>query len=243
MQAIPAIDLIDGKVVRLFQGDFGQQTTYGQDPVEYAKAIAEAGIRQLHLVDLSGAKVGALKHTAVLTSISAATNLEVDFGGGVKTLDDVETIFAAGGKQAVIGSLCARDPQTVVQWISELGVERFVLALDTDGTTIRISGWQEDSGKTLNEVLGAFSQFAGLAILTTDIRRDGTGKGPSVDLYSQLVSEWPQFRWIASGGIENMADLQELRSIGCSACVVGKALLDGKITLAEIKQFNDEGSL
>lgn len=240
MEIIPAIDLIDGKVVRLFQGDFGQQTNYAQDPATYAQAIAQQGIRRLHLVDLSGAKAGKLVHLPQLQSITETTPLKVDFGGGVKTKEDVVAILESGADQVVIGSLCVRNPEIVVSWIVEYDVERFVLALDTDGTHIKISGWQEDSGKTLEEVLEPFSEFSGLHILTTDIRRDGTGQGPSVELYKELIASYPQFNWIASGGVESMSDLHELRASGCAAVVVGKALLDGKITLEEVKQFNYE---
>ena len=242
MKAIPAIDLIDGKVVRLFQGDFAQQTAYSADPVEYAQEIALAGIAHLHLVDLSGAKQGQLVHTPVLSAITEATQLLVDFGGGVKQLEDVQLLFNQGANQVVIGSLCVKEPAQVVNWIKQFGIARFVLALDTDGTVIKINGWQEASEKTLDEVMEVFEPFVGLTILTTDIRRDGTGTGPSIDLYADLVKRYPNQQWIASGGVESVEDLQQLRAIGCYGCVVGKALLEGKISLSTLKKFND-GSL
>ncbi|ASS48711.1 MAG: hypothetical protein A3D31_06820 [Candidatus Fluviicola riflensis] len=239
MKAIPAIDLIDGQVVRLFQGDFAQQTTYTANPVEYALQIERSGLDSLHLVDLSGAKLGKLVHTSVLEGITASTNLKVDFGGGVKTRDDVQTILAAGAAQVVIGSLAATDPVLVKSWINEFGIEQFVLAIDTDGTTVKINGWQEGSGKSLDEVMDVYAGMTGLTILTTDIRRDGTGTGPSVGLYLELIRNYPNQQWIASGGVEKLADLQQLRSIGCWGCVVGKALLEGKISLETLKNFND----
>jgi len=242
MKAIPAIDLIDGKVVRLFQGDFAQQTAYSADAEEYAAEIASAGIEHLHLVDLSGAKQGKLVHTAVLSAITASTNLLVDFGGGVKETEDVQLLLNQGANQVVIGSLCVTKPDQVVEWINQFGIDRFVLALDTDGRVIKINGWQDASQKTLDEVMEVFESFVGLTILTTDIRRDGTGSGPSVDLYANLVKRYPNQQWIASGGVESLEDLQQLRTIGCYGCVVGKALLEGKISLSTLKKFND-GSL
>lgn len=240
MKAIPAIDLIDGQVVRLFQGDFGQQTTYARNPVEYAQQLAEIGLDALHLVDLSGAKQGKLVHTSVLAEITASTNVDVDFGGGVKTLEDVQTILNAGAKQAVVGSLAATNPALVRSWIEAVGIDQFVLAIDTDGNAVKINGWQDGSGKSLNEVMGFYADMQGLTILTTDIRRDGTGTGPSIDLYRELIRNYPNQRWIASGGVETISDLQQLRAIGCWGCVVGKALLEGKISLQSLKAFNDE---
>lgn len=240
MKAIPAIDLIDGQVVRLFQGDFGQQTTYSRNPVEYAQQLAEIGLDALHLVDLSGAKQGKLVHISVLTEIAGSTNLHVDFGGGVKTLEDVQTILNAGAKQVVVGSLAATNPTLVKSWIEAIGIEQFVLAIDTDGNAVKINGWQDGSGKSLNEVMAYYAEMPELTILTTDIRRDGTGTGPSIDLYRELIQHYPNQRWIASGGVETIADLQQLRAIGCWGCVVGKALLEGKISLETLKAFNDE---
>lgn len=243
MKAIPAIDLIDGNIVRLYQGNFEQQTTYESDPLTYAKNLFESGAERLHLVDLSGAKSGKLVHTEVLRTIASQTSLRIDFGGGVTTADDVETILNAGAAQVVIGSLCVREPGLVDGWIQKWGTKRVILALDTDGENVRINGWQTDSGKTLDDVIAPFTAFEELEILTTDIRRDGTGKGPSVDLYRMLVQRFPQFRWIASGGVEKLEDLYDLRASGCTACVVGKALLEGKITISELTQFNNERSL
>lgn len=241
MIAIPAIDLIDNQVVRLFQGDYKQQTNYPLNPVEYARSIKAAGLDFLHLVDLSGAKQGALVHTHVLKEIVAQTKLHVDFGGGVKTEADLISLFEAGAKQVVLGSLCVKETATVIAWLKKYGTDRFVLALDTDGKQLKINGWQDGGGITLNELLQQFIDFEGLTILTTDIRRDGTGTGPSLELYETFVKTYPNHRWIASGGVESMSDLQALRTIGCYGCVVGKALLEGKITLNELKEFNDGG--
>lgn len=240
MKAIPAIDLIDGKTVRLLQGNFERQTTYPEDPVEYATRIFEAGIDRLHLVDLSGAKAGNPIHADILRQIAETTKLKIDFGGGVKTIRDLDKIFRSGAEQVVIGSWCVREPETVLEWVRQYGTKRFVLALDTDGEFIRINGWQETSGRTLEKVLESFLGLNGLDILTTDIRRDGMGQGPSVDLYARLIAAFSQFNWIASGGVENLRDLYALREVGCTGCVVGKALLDGKISLQQLKTFNDE---
>lgn len=241
MIAIPAIDLINNQVVRLLQGNFEQQTAYLLNPLEYAREIAGSGLEYLHLVDLSGAKTGQMLHQSVLKEIAANTNLKVDFGGGIKTFEDVESLLKSGANQVVIGSLCVKEPETVVGWIKELGTKHFILALDTDGINLKINGWQDSSGMTLEKAMNSFKQFTGLAILTTDIRRDGTGAGPSLDLYKNLVQKFPDQRWIASGGVESVSDLAELRKAGCYGCVIGKALLDGKITLNELKVFNDAG--
>jgi len=242
MIAIPAIDLIDNKIVRLYQGDFNQTTTYELDPLEYATEIENAGLEYLHLVDLSGAKAGKVVHLELLNKLATATSLKVDFGGGVKTKSDVVQLLENGANQVVIGSLCVTQPEVVVSWINEFGVEKFILALDTDGVKLKINGWQDQSDVSLEERMKYFEIFPGLRILTTDIRRDGTGNGPSVNLYKELVQKFPDQLWIASGGVESVSDLAELRKVGCYGCVVGKALLEGKITLNELKLFND-GSL
>lgn len=241
MIAIPAIDLIDKQVVRLFQGDYQQQTNYSTDPVEYAKTIAASGLEFLHLVDLSGAKAGQVVHQSVLAEIVSETNLQVDFGGGIKTQEIVENLLESGANQVVIGSLCVSQPEIVLSWIKAYGTERFILALDTDGVNLKINGWQDQAGVTLEAVMHSFKSFRGLTILTTDIRKDGTGKGPSTELYRDLVQKFPDQRWIASGGVGSISDLEELRTVGCYACVIGKALLEGEITLNELKAFNDAG--
>lgn len=241
MIAIPAIDLIDNQIVRLFQGDYSKQTNYELNPIEYAKQIAAIGLKFLHLVDLSGAKEGKFIHKNILKDIVNETDLKVDFGGGVKTKDGVQQLLELGARQVVIGSLCVKDPEMVVNWIEEFGTEKFILALDTDGKNLKINGWQDKSGISLEETMDIFKRFIGLTILTTDIRKDGTGTGPSVHLYQQLVNQFPDQKWIASGGVESLTDLRNLRDIGCYACVVGKALLDGKISLNELKSFNDAG--
>jgi phosphoribosylformimino-5-aminoimidazole carboxamide ribotide isomerase len=239
MIAIPAIDLIDGKVVRLFQGNYEQQKSYEVNVLDYALEIAESGLEYLHLVDLSGAKIGHLVHNEIAEKIAIQTNLKLDFGGGINKEEDLIELFQKGINQVVIGSLAVKNPLLVNEWMSKYGSERFILALDTDGINIKVKGWQEDSGLNFDQVLSAFSEYESLTILCTDIRRDGTGKGPSVELYKDLIQRYPQHKFIASGGVESINDLIELRSISCYACVIGKALLDGKISLSELKTFND----
>ena len=241
MIAIPAIDLIDNQVVRLFQGDYQQQTDYSLNPIDYAMEIAHSGLEYLHLVDLSGAKIGLVIHQEVAAEVISRTNLKVDFGGGIKTKEAIKDLLELGVNQVVIGSLCVKEPEMVVSWIKVFGIERFILALDTDGIYLKINGWQDSSGITLEETMNFFKQFKNLTILTTDIRKDGTGKGPNADLYKELIQQFPDQRWIASGGVESISDLEKLREIGCYGCVIGKALLDGKITLNELKAFNDAG--
>lgn len=241
MIAIPAIDLIDGKVVRLLRGDYEKRTDYNTNPIEYAWEIKQNGLEYLHLVDLSGARSGRIVHDEALKKVVFETGLKVDFGGGIKNREDVVKLFESGANQVVIGSLCVKNPELVVSWINEFGTEKFVLALDTDGTNLKINGWQDRSEATLETVMKNFSDFEDLTILTTDIRQDGTGKGPNVGLYRYLVRKFPRQKWIASGGVESLRDLIDLREAGCYGCVVGKALLDGKISLRELKEFNDAG--
>src|SRR6218665_528908 len=223
MIAIPAIDLIDNQIVRLFQGDYSKQTNYALNPIEYAKQIENNGLKYLHLVDLSGAKIGKIVHSKLMRQIVVETGLKVDFGGGVKTKQDAEELLLLGANQIVIGSLCVKEPETIVSWIKEFGVDKFILALDTDGTYLKINGWQQQSKMTLEEAMSYFKDFSGLSILTTDIRKDGTGSGPSVELYTNLIRQFPNQKWIASGGVENLQDLNDLRTVGCYGCVVGKA--------------------
>lgn len=242
MIAIPAIDLIDEKVVRLFQGDYEKRTNYNNtDPVEYAMEIKQNGLEYLHLVDLSGARSGRIIHDELLKRIVFQTGLKVDFGGGIQNREDLMKLLESGVSQVVIGSLCVKNPEMVVSWIEEFGTEKFILALDTDGTNLKINGWQDRSEVTLETVMNRFIDFENLTILTTDIRQDGTGKGPNVGLYRYLVRKFPKQQWIASGGVESIQDLTDLRETGCYGCVVGKALLDGKISLQELKEFNDAG--
>ena len=241
MIAIPAIDLIDNQVVRLFQGDYAKQTSYSLNPVEYAVELVVSGLNYLHLVDLSGAKAGRLVHEELMREIVSKTGLKVDFGGGIKTVEDVNRLLESGANQVVIGSVCVNEPEKVVDWIKIFGAKRFILALDTDGDKLKINGWQNDSGKNPEEIMRYFSSFKGLTILTTDIQKDGTGSGPNVALYERLIQQFPDQRWIASGGVESLSDLEDLRKAGCYACVIGKALLDGKVTLSELKKFNDAG--
>lgn len=242
MIAIPAIDLIDGKVVRLLQGDYEKRTDYSNtNPIEYAREISQNGLEYLHLVDLSGARSGRITHEEVLKKVVSETRLKVDFGGGVKNREDVIKLFDSGANQVVIGSLCVKDPEMVLSWIIEFGVNKFILALDTDGTKLKVNGWQDQSDIALEDLMKKFSVFENLMILTTDIRRDGTGSGPNTALYRGLVQQFPSQKWIASGGVESLQDLLDLREAGCYGCVVGKALLEGKISLQELKQFNDAG--
>lgn len=241
MIAIPAIDILDMQIVRLYQGKYTEQTNYDLDPVHYARKIEESGLEYLHLVDLSGARTGQIVHAELMKEIALKTGLKVDFGGGIKTREDVVSLLEMGANQVVIGSLCVRDPELVRSWINEFGTKRFILALDTDGTSLKIHGWQENTGISLEELMRYFESFKALTILTTDIRKDGTGSGPNVPMYRSLIEKFPNQRWVASGGVRNSSDLQELRAVGCYGCVVGKALLEGDITLATLKFFNDAG--
>lgn len=235
---IPAIDLIGGKCVRLTKGDYAQQTTYSDDPVAMARQFEAAGVRRLHLVDLDGARSGAMQHLSVLEKIASATSLVIDFGGGVKTIEDVQKILDAGASMVTIGSLAVRDPGLLEEWLMEFGATKFFIGADVLNDHIKISGWQEDSGIDVYDFIGRMLSLGSANIFCTDISKDGMMKGPSVELYKNILKEHPEVKLTASGGISTFDDLVELKNTGCAGAIVGKALYEGNISLEEIYKFN-----
>ncbi|MFM2358568.1 MAG: 1-(5-phosphoribosyl)-5-[(5-phosphoribosylamino)methylideneamino]imidazole-4-carboxamide isomerase [Bacteroidota bacterium] len=240
MTIIPAIDLINGCCVRLTQGDYHQQKTYNSNPVEVALAFEKAGIKRLHVVDLDGAKQGRLINLPVLKAIADTTNLIIDFGGGIKTQEDVEQVLEAGAAMATIGSIAVKQPALVQEWIRLFGANKILLGADVLNGTIRVNGWQQDSGiqlfNFLNEMLHAgITQF-----FCTDISKDGLLQGPAITLYQQIKEKYPQLFCIASGGVSNFNDLVLLKAAGCDAAIVGKAFYEGHITLDELIQIENE---
>lgn len=240
MEVIPAIDLLNGGVVRLYKGDFDQVTRYAQDPLELARRYLAAGLTRLHAVDLDGAKTGDPVNLPVIEAF-AATGLRVQAGGGIRDADRLEQLLAAGADRAVVGSVAVQSPDEVIGWIETVGAARVVLAFDVrieQGTPVpQTHGWTRASNVTLWDLLELYLAVGARDVLCTDIARDGTLEGPNVKLYAECAQRYPDVRFIASGGVSNAADLPALAATGAAGVVSGKALLDGRLTLEEIGQF------
>jgi phosphoribosylformimino-5-aminoimidazole carboxamide ribotide isomerase len=237
MQIIPAIDIINGKCVRLSKGDYAKQKVYNDNPVEVAKLFEDAGITQLHLVDLDGAKAGEIKNIKVLEAIANNTNLKIDFGGGIKQLTDVENVFNAGASFATIGSLAIKQPALLQSFIQHFGAAKFLIGADTLNYTIKISGWLTDSGVNIFDFITSLQNMGITNIFCTDIDKDGMQAGPSLQLYTQILEKKSTINLIASGGVTTVADIEQLVVIGCSGAIIGKALYEGTITLTELKKY------
>lgn len=235
---IPALDLIDGKVVRLHQGDYGQQRDYGNDPLPRLQDYQQQGGEVLHLVDLTGAKDPAARQIPLLRKLLACVSVPVQVGGGIRSEDDVAALLEAGAARVVIGSTAVRQPDVVKQWFTRFGADALVLALDVriaaDGSkNIAVSGWQEDSGVTLEQIVDAFLPYGLKHVLCTDISRDGTLSGSNVSLYQEVCARYPQVAFQSSGGIGSLEDIAALRGSGVQGVIVGRALLEGKFTVKE----------
>lgn len=240
MKIVPAIDLIGGQCVRLSEGDFQTRKTYYEDPLEAAKAFERAGLDRLHLVDLDGARTGDVVHWDVLERIAANTALQVDFSGGIKTREAVQRAFALGAAQVAVGSLAVKQPETVIGWIGEFGAERIIIGADIKDGHIAVHGWQEVSTLTAEAFIETFSLAGARYFLCTDVSRDGRLAGPSTPLYRQLLARFPGIALLASGGVSCMDDLRELRTAGCYAAIVGKAIYEGRVGTDELAAFDAE---
>jgi phosphoribosylformimino-5-aminoimidazole carboxamide ribotide isomerase len=238
IQIIPAIDLIDGKCVRLTQGDYNQKKEYHSNPVEVAKMFEDAGIKRLHLVDLDGAKQKHIVNHQVLKNITSATNLDIDFGGGLQSDEDLKIAFDSGAKQITAGSIAVKNPEKVQSWLTQFGRERIILGADTKEGMIAVHGWQETSDLSIQQLMNQFLRFGISYSICTDVAKDGLLQGPSFDLYKQLSKEFPQINWIASGGVSEFADIEKLNEMNIYGVIVGKAFYEGHITLKQLAQFN-----
>ena len=238
IQIIPAIDIIDGKCVRLTQGDYNQKKEYHSNPVEVAKMFEDAGIERLHLVDLDGAKQKKIVNYKVLENISGATKLAIDFGGGLQSDEDLQIAFNAGAKQITAGSIAVKDPNKVQHWLTQFGKEKIILGADTKAGMIAVHGWQETSHLSIQQLMNQFIPYGICYSICTDVAKDGLLQGPSFDLYKKLGEEFPQIKWIASGGVAEFADIERLNDMGIYGVIVGKAFYEGKITLQQLAQFN-----
>ncbi|GEP89962.1 1-(5-phosphoribosyl)-5-[(5-phosphoribosylamino)methylideneamino] imidazole-4-carboxamide isomerase [Chitinophaga terrae (ex Kim and Jung 2007)] len=236
-EIIPAIDIIDGKCVRLTQGDYSQQKIYNEHPLEVAKEFEDIGVKRLHLVDLDGAKKGAVVNWKVLENIAGKTSLVTDFGGGIKTAKDIDIVFECGASLATIGSVAVKEPQLFFSWVKQYGAEKIFLGADVKNEMIAVGGWLETTELSVFDFLESNIEAGVTNIFCTDIAKDGLLQGPSVDLYKKILRQFPAINFVASGGVSNVADLVALQEIGCSGAIVGKAIYEGKITLEELKQF------
>ncbi|MGB5982516.1 MAG: 1-(5-phosphoribosyl)-5-[(5-phosphoribosylamino)methylideneamino]imidazole-4-carboxamide isomerase [Nonlabens sp.] len=251
MRIIPAIDIIDGKCVRLSQGDYNQKTIYNEDPLEVAKEFEANGIKHLHLVDLDGAKSNHVVNWQVLERITAQTALHVDFGGGVKTDEDIKIVFESGAKQTTGGSIAVKDPFLFKKWLSDYGSDKIILGADAKNGFIATHGWQEESTIELIKFIELWRKRGVDYIICTDISKDGMLSGPSYDVYRDILSAVSEknndqitssvndtgVKLIASGGVAKADDLHKLKEIGCEGAIVGKAFYEGKISFKELREF------
>lgn len=237
MQIIPAIDLIDGKCVRLTEGDYAQKKIYNEDPLEVAKAFEGIGLMRLHLVDLDGAKAGEVVNWKVLEKIANHTSLKIDFGGGIKQETTLKSVIDAGASYATIGSLAVKNRALFEEWIERFGAEVFMLGADVYEEKIAIGGWIEKTNIDVYEFIQSYINKGIGQLFCTDIQKDGKLEGPSTELYKKIIQQFPSLNLIASGGVSNLQDLKDLRTIGCTAAIVGKAIYENRITLKELATF------
>ena len=239
MQLIPAIDIIDGKCVRLTQGDYNQKKEYNSNPLEVAKAYEDAGIQRLHLVDLDGAKQKKIVNLKVLETIASGTGLHIDFGGGVQSDEDIKAAFNAGARQVTGGSIAVKQPDLFEKWLKEWGSEKIILGADVKEGQIAVSGWQESSDRELFRFLEDYKAKGVNYVICTDVSKDGLLQGPSTGLYEQIIQRFPDLKLVASGGVSGIEDLKELKAINCWGAIIGKAIYEGRISLKELADFNN----
>jgi len=237
MEIIPAIDIIDGKCVRLTKGDFERKIIYNDNPLEVAKSFEAVGIKRLHIVDLDGANWEPLKNIKTLENISKNTSLIIDFGGGLKTTKDIQSVFNAGAAMVSVGSVTVKNPELFSQWIVDFGVHKFLPGADVLYKKMKIHGWKEDTGIDVFDFIKKMISKGINQIFCTDISKDGMMQGPAAGLYKEILLQFPSLKLIASGGISCFDDLLVLKGIGCTGGIVGKAIYEEKITLKQIEEF------
>ena len=235
MELIPAIDIIDGQCVRLTKGDYAQKTVYRNHPWEVAKEFETYGFKRLHVVDLDGAKAKHIVNSEVLQKITTETSLTVDFGGGIKTDEDIEKAFANGAHMVTVGSIAVTNPELFLSWIKKYGADRMILGADVRNGKISINGWKEDSSEDLLPFLRKYVDAGVTNVLCTEISKDGTLQGPAIDLYKRIMQEYPNLHLIASGGVSSIDDIKALEAAGIPAVVFGKAIYEGRINLKELE--------
>lgn len=234
IEIIPAIDLIDGKCVRLSQGDFARKKIYNENPLEVAREFEDAGLRRLHVVDLDGAKNGKVTNLKVLEMVASNTNLTIDFGGGIKTGEDIQSVFDAGAAMASIGSVAVKEPEKFFGWLEKYGGEKILLGADVRDGKLSIDGWQTATDLEILRFLGDYSAKGVTQVFCTDISKDGLLEGSATELYVQILKRLPKLKLIASGGVSRIEDVFELEKIGCAGVIIGKAIYEGKIKLEDL---------
>ena len=237
IELIPAIDIIEGKCVRLTQGCYNNKKQYNYSPLEYAKMFESSGLRRLHIVDLDGAKVAHIVNIEILREIAEKTSLKIDFGGGIRSKSDLETAFEAGASMVTIGSLAVTDPEIVSEWINTYGPDHFIIGADVRNERISINGWQNDGKIELSPLIRLYYERGIRQILCTDISRDGMLQGPALQLYETVMNEFPDLHLIASGGVSSVKDIQMLDKAGVPAVVFGKSFYEGHIQLNELSEY------
>lgn len=237
MEIIPAIDIIDGKCVRLTEGDYSQKKIYNEQPLEVARMFEDAGLKRLHLVDLDGAKAGAVKNWKVLEAIAGKTSLVIDFGGGIKTVQDVAIVFNSGAALATVGSIAVKDEAALLEWFKTFGVGKFLLGADVKNEKIAVGGWLETTDIWIYDFIEKYFGHGIRQLFCTDVSKDGRLEGPSTELYRSIVSKFPDLHFIASGGVSSLVDLEALQEAGCKGAIVGKAIYENRISLDELKKF------
>lgn len=238
IELIPAIDIIDGKCVRLSQGDYGRRKEYNERPLEVAKRLEGAGIRRLHVVDLDGAVSSHIVNYRSLEEIASHTSLIVDFGGGLKTDDDLRIAFECGASMITGGSIAVKDPETFCRWLQTYGTERIILGADAKDKKVAVSGWKENSDLELLPFISDYVEKGISKVICTDISKDGMLQGPAVELYQEILEQHPTLHLIASGGVGSSDDIRRLQDAGVPAVIFGKAMYEGHITLEELEIFN-----
>lgn len=238
IELIPAIDIIDGKCVRLSQGDYGRRKEYNERPLEVAKRLEGAGIRRLHVVDLDGAVSSHIVNYRSLEEIASHTSLIVDFGGGLKTDDDLRIAFECGASMITGGSIAVKDPETFCRWLQTYGTERLILGADAKEKKVAVSGWKENSDLELLPFISDYVEKGISKVICTDISKDGMLQGPAVELYQEILEQHPTLHLIASGGVGSSDDIRRLQDAGVPAVIFGKAMYEGHITLEELEMFN-----
>jgi len=239
MEIIPAIDIIEGKCVRLTKGDYNQKKIYNENPLEVALAFEDAGLSRLHLVDLDGAKAGQVKNWKVLEKIASRTQLKIDFGGGIKTEKDLSIVFDSGAIMAAIGSMAVKEPELLAHWIRAFGAAKFFLGADVKEEKIAVSGWLEKTNIDIYQFIGQWLEKGVEKIFCTDISKDGLLEGPSLFLYGKILHKFPAVYFVASGGVSSMSDLDDLEELGVSGAIIGKAIYEGRVNLPELSMVNN----
>ena len=237
MRIIPAIDIIDGKCVRLSKGDYNTKIIYNENPLEVAKEFEAHGIQYLHLVDLDGAKSSQIVNHKILEQIASKTKLKIDFGGGLKSDNDLRIAFESGANQITGGSIAVKNPTIFAEWISKYGADKIILGADANNEKVAISGWLEESDEDLIPFIQNYQEKGIQYVICTDIAKDGMLEGPSFDLYEKILKQSPKIKLIASGGISTFDELPKLAQLGCEGTIIGKAIYENRITLKQLEKF------